>query len=106
MTLIACKPASARQEPQKPKDNYSRYCASCHGLKGDGNGYEAGSLKTKPTDFTDPEYANVSDKIIFWTIKKGGGFTGLSSEMPAWEQVLSDEEIRAMIDKIRSFQER
>ena len=34
------------------KDNFLRYCASCHGTTGVGNGSVADSLKHKPADLT------------------------------------------------------
>lgn len=39
-------------EAEKGTDLYSRYCASCHGVEGKGNGPVSKHLKIKPADLT------------------------------------------------------
>ncbi len=41
------------QELERGKTLYNRYCAFCHGKKGDGNGQAGHVLFPKPRDFTD-----------------------------------------------------
>lgn len=48
-------PAPSRAEEQgdaAAKEAYQRYCASCHGVDGKGNGPIANTLKYLPTDLT------------------------------------------------------
>lgn len=39
-------------EPEPGKADFMNYCASCHGVTGEGNGPVAGSLKNRPPDLT------------------------------------------------------
>lgn len=39
-------------EPDSGKQMYLRYCSSCHGMEGNGNGPVAGQLKVKVPDLT------------------------------------------------------
>lgn len=60
---------------------YQENCSRCHGVSGQGNGPDAGSLSTQVGDFTDQ--ARMSEKTtaaLFETISKGSG-----SDMPAFE---------------------
>jgi mono/diheme cytochrome c family protein len=53
--LLLTLPASSRAEEQgdaAAKEAYQRYCASCHGVDGKGNGPIANTLKYLPTDLT------------------------------------------------------
>src|SRR5262249_8493146 len=82
---------------------YEQACASCHGA--DGRGAPAGRAITVPLpDFTD---CNVStaESTANWAglVRHGGPFLGMSSEMPAFGDALSDDEIRAVIAYVRAF---
>jgi mono/diheme cytochrome c family protein len=75
---------------------YRRHCATCHGVRGDGEGTEARFLEIPPRDFTRGEYefrttatgkpARAED--IYRTITVGVPGT----HMPAWGKLLSREE--------------
>ena len=73
------------QPPQHGVDLYVRYCASCHGLAGRGDGPAAAALVPPPTDLTRstaelPELMKVIDGRR--TIRAHG-----SSDMPVWGDV-------------------
>lgn len=69
-------------------------CSMCHGV--DGKGFSA--LKTP--DFTDPKWqASVKDSEILNAIKSGKKDTA----MPAFADKLSEKEILAVLQQIRSF---
>jgi cbb3-type cytochrome c oxidase subunit III len=73
---------------------YKEKCAMCHGPEG--KGFPA--LKTP--DFTDPKWqAGVTDAQIIDTIKNGKKGT----PMPAFSGKLSDDEIAAVKDYVRSL---
>lgn len=42
----------SRQPSERGQVEYLRYCASCHGESGEGNGPVASALQTPPTDLT------------------------------------------------------
>ena len=50
LALGAFSAASLGEEAGKT--DYMTYCASCHGVSGEGNGPVAGSLKNRPPDLT------------------------------------------------------
>lgn len=76
---------------------YKKNCRSCHGKDGDGQGAEAADLKTKVTDFRNPDFAIQSDGSMFWKIQKGRG------DMTAFEKDLTENDIWNVIHYIRTF---
>ncbi|MBI3091925.1 MAG: cytochrome c [Candidatus Tectomicrobia bacterium] len=94
---------------------YAALCATCHGEKGDGKGPAAPGLMPRPTDFTNARFmARFTDAYLADVIRSGklavlrrGDSTGLSSNsMPAFEDVLSSNEITALADMVESLAER
>jgi DMSO reductase family type II enzyme heme b subunit len=87
---------------------YRRRCAQCHGDEGEGDGPAAEFLYPKPRDFSlgvfkyktthaDNEFP--SDDDLRRTIREG--LPGTS--MPAWREVLSDQQIDGLIHLIKVF---
>lgn len=69
---------------------YESNCATCHGVKGDGQGPRAYFINPKPRVFTsDESRAMLTRPAIFAATSAGRR----GSEMPAWEKVLSPQEI-------------
>lgn len=87
---------------QKPTFNnstevYKNLCARCHGDKGDGNGTIAIYLDPYPRDFTNAGFMNSkTEERLADSIKNGVNGTS----MAAWGNVLSDEEIKGVLDYI------
>src|SRR5262249_1884712 len=82
---------------------YRDRCPGCHG--GEGRGGPAGSGITVPLpDFTDCVTAT-GETTANWVglVRRGGRFLGLSDEMPAFGDVLTDAEILAVIAYVRGF---
>jgi mono/diheme cytochrome c family protein len=79
-----------RKEYNKGKNLFSDKCHVCHGKLGDGNGPAAGSLSSRPANFTNPKFwTNNVEKKIADTIRSG------SEEMPPFN--LTPDQIRAII---------
>ncbi|MEE9260567.1 MAG: cytochrome c [Candidatus Scalindua sediminis] len=82
---------------------YFKNCFFCHGDNLDGNGHFAEALNPRPGNFTDPgTIAQLQESYVFWRISKGGrGLPGegtpWNSAMPAWENILTEEEIWQVI---------
>jgi mono/diheme cytochrome c family protein len=76
---------------------YKRYCASCHGKAGLGDGVKARALKTFPGDFSGEEYQSQTDGEHFYKTKFGRG------EMPAYENKIPDTDIWHMVNYMRTF---
>ncbi len=82
------------------KDIFTKYCLTCHGSGGKGDGPGAATLQPKPADFTDPEHSSFySDQGRIYLIKKGMKGTA----MAAWENVLSEEEILSVYAYVNSL---
>lgn len=78
---------------------YTKYCASCHGKKGLGDGVKARSLKDFAGDFSGDYYQNQTDGEHFYKTKFGRG------EMPKYEGKLSDEDIWNIVNYMRTFRQ-
>jgi len=76
---------------------YKRYCASCHGKKGLGDGVKARALKTFSGDFSGEAYQSQTDGEHFYKTKFGRG------EMPAYENKIPDRDIWHMVNYMRTF---
>ena len=88
----------------KITSSYSANCSSCHGITGDGNGYNAAYLPTTPGNFTDSTlFSTRSDDAIYETIYNGGKIMKKHHYMPSWGLKLSHSEIVQYISQIRRF---
>jgi mono/diheme cytochrome c family protein len=73
-------------------------CSACHGPQGHGDGPAGASLDPTPKNL--PELsAVVGDDYLFWRISKGTEGTS----MPAWNGVLTDEQIWQVISYVRTL---
>lgn len=100
----APKEASERQNPtpknqesiEKGKALYRKYCASCHGESGQGDGPLANKLRPKPADLIE-RAAHHSDGDFAWKITNGRG------AMPAFKDQLSANQIWDVTNFIKSL---
>ncbi|MFQ5706307.1 MAG: c-type cytochrome [bacterium] len=92
------------QGPEQSFSLYVKYCASCHGVDGDGNGYNAKYLPTAPTNYSDRTYMSTrSDDTLFDGIFAGGYILNKSHLMPPWGHTLERSEIRQLVAVLRRF---
>ena len=83
---------------------YQAHCAVCHGPTGKGDGPGMKVVRQPVQDFTDAAaMVRRDDRFLAEIIKKGGSQFGRSNAMPAWGMKLSDAEIRALVDHIRTL---
>lgn len=81
---------------------YSRWCASCHGRAGRGDGPNASHLPVKPAVHADPEAMRTrSDDALYDTIAGGGAIMNRSPRMPAFGGTLTVSQLRALVSEIR-----
>ena len=79
---------------------FVKYCATCHGNGGKGNGGMAPE-GSKPADFTDDTWDHGStDGEIFATIRDG---VGPKLDMDSWESALTEQDRWNVINYIRSL---
>lgn len=101
-TLVA--PAALAQDNIPVSMTYQIYCSRCHGASGQGDGLDGASLSPKPRNFTDcAVMSKISDATIIKAIKDGGASVGVSKDMPAWGEELSDQKISALAAYVRTF---
>lgn len=83
---------------------YQRWCASCHGATGKGDGPNARQLPVAPARHADAATtARRSDDALFDTIDGGGAIMNRSARMPAFGASLSAKEIRSLVRYIRTL---
>jgi len=100
-------PATSATEPPskaRARQNYARHCAACHGVDGKGDGFNAAFLPVKPTFHADARaMSKRPDDTLFDGIHAGGSVLNKSHLMPAWGGSFSAEEIRELVNHIRSL---
>ena len=85
------------------RKTYYQNCHFCHGDDLDGNGMFAHAFNPPPADFRDSgTIVMLQESFVFWRVSKGGpGLPAVSapwsSAMPAWEEMLTEEEIWQVI---------
>jgi cytochrome c oxidase cbb3-type subunit III len=86
-------------DPDIGQGVYEDYCASCHGMKGRGDGILTKVLQLKPADHTDAQLmGKLSDKRLISIIADGDTSLPL---MPSWRGILTESEIEAAVRYIR-----
>lgn len=95
-TLVACggsAPEPSAEASGPGQALYERDCAMCHGMDG-----EAARIGRGAVDLNDPDWQKrTSVEQIVEVVAEGRG------QMPAWKNRLSEEEIRAVADYVRTL---
>jgi cbb3-type cytochrome c oxidase subunit III len=80
---------------------YDANCATCHGVKGDGQGPRAYFINPKPRNFLTPESRAQFNRPALYAAVFAGR---LGTEMPAWSKVLGPQEMANVSEYVfRSF---
>jgi len=83
---------------------YARWCASCHGATGRGDGPNAKYLPVRPAvHASDVQMRGRPDDSLYDAIAGGGAVMGKSARMPAFGATLSREEIRSLVAFVRTL---
>lgn len=83
-------PRSLAADASKGMKFYQANCATCHGATGDGRGPRAYFINPKPRNLVDEASRRTFNRpALFAAIAEGK----LGTEMPAWKQVLTEQEI-------------
>jgi mono/diheme cytochrome c family protein len=121
-SLAAISPAPDAQRQQPPSillesvdgaDSFQRYCATCHGRSGKGDGQVAAALNTKPADLTQLARRNnglyPADRVRAVVAGYGAALPahGLT-DMPVWGPIFraldsSDVRVAVRIDNIVEY---
>jgi mono/diheme cytochrome c family protein len=100
---VAAAGREGGQQPTTIPEMWNAWCARCHAEDGSGK-LAAPTVTVEPMDFTDCKVTS-PEPDADWerAIAKGGPGVGLSSEMPAFEDSLSPEQIAGFVSHIRGF---
>ena len=79
---------------------YASNCAICHGETGEGDGPAAAGLEIAPSDLHEGHVQGNTDGALFFIISHGKPET----PMPAWEDVLDEDERWHVVNFLRTFQ--
>jgi mono/diheme cytochrome c family protein/rhodanese-related sulfurtransferase len=105
LALSACDQPGAGATPPAPKDSppesalFARYCALCHGDRGEG-----GAADNAPAITNDAYLRAATDEFLLQSIRRGHPGTPMSAFSDAAGGPLSDDDIRALIAFLRQFQ--
>jgi mono/diheme cytochrome c family protein len=118
MALAAQRHAGAQPRAAVPRQSgasrgktvYDARCLECHGSSGRGDGPAAAMLNPRPRDFTSGRYKIRStetgsvptDDDLIRTIRRGM----FGTAMPGWDTLLPDEDLRAVVDYVKSMSPR
>ena len=97
--------ALAGGDAEKGKAIYVKYCASCHGTTGKGDGPAGKALNPKPPrDLTEKAYMQTrTEEDLVGIVRKGGAAMGKSPMMPPWSPTLKDGDIEDVVAFVRTL---
>jgi mono/diheme cytochrome c family protein len=101
LVLLVASPAGIAEtgfgNPKRGKQIYEQLCARCHGVKLDGRGPEAPSLRSAPADLQSLSSRTKSDWELLIIISYGVMYT----PMHGYRDVLTELDIRDVLSFIR-----
>jgi mono/diheme cytochrome c family protein len=108
--LLAQRSGGAPTPGSRGKQVYDAHCVECHGPEGKGDGPAAHLMTPRPRDFTRGRYKIRStesgsvptDEDLLRTVRQGL----YASSMPGWQKLLPDDDIRAVVEYVKSFSTR
>jgi mono/diheme cytochrome c family protein len=104
MPRVSMQPKLISAPPPNGAALYAKWCASCHGATGDGDGPDAKYQPVPPAKHRDARAMQQRpDDSLFDVIAVGGAPWGRSARMPAFGATLSPAEIRALVAQIRTL---
>lgn len=88
-----------------PERTYNHFCATCHGLSGNGEGrFFPTYLKPRPYNFTDKKMmSRLEDIKIERTITFGTAADGAANPCPPWGRILETKKIKQLVEYIKHF---
>jgi mono/diheme cytochrome c family protein len=88
--------------PEPGRTVYQAHCATCHGVAGRGDSWRARLLFLRPGDLASPPMAALPDRYLIELVRHGGATFGKPG-MPSFGFVLSDAEIEAVVQYVRTL---
>ncbi len=101
--MLALTAGLAAQQPTTIPEMWDAWCSRCHAADGSGTVVEP-TITVEPMDFTDCRVATPEPDADWELATAGGGLAvGLSSEMPAFGDALTADQVRGFVAHIRGF---
>src|SRR5437899_1078779 len=108
--MLAQRGGTPSAPPSRGKQIYDAHCVECHGADGKGDGPAAHLMIPRPRDFTRGRYkirstesgSVPSDDDLLRTVRQGL----YASSMPAWQKLLPDDDIKAVVDYVKTLSPR
>lgn len=95
---------SPRSQSPDPRRLYVKWCSTCHGPTGSGDGPNAPYLPVAPATHRDAiAMGRRPDDSLYDAIAGGGAIMGKSPRMPAFAGTLTPAEIRSLVAYIRTL---
>ncbi|HAQ05794.1 MAG: Cytochrome c class I [Candidatus Azambacteria bacterium GW2011_GWB2_46_37] len=94
------QPAVGVPEIERGKTVFMAYCTVCHGEKGMGDGPASSGLSPRPLNFTiKSAWMTYNNDEATLKVIRAGGYIGLGrpSSMPAFGQVLTEQQIKEVM---------
>lgn len=95
LASILAQPLSWAAESDQGRAYYLRYCGSCHGVEGKGDGPVSRSLKVKPADLTQLREKNKGafpqEKVMATIEGRNRIAAHGESKMPVWGEIFEKE---------------
>ncbi|HET9977485.1 MAG TPA: c-type cytochrome [Burkholderiaceae bacterium] len=88
--MTAGLPNGLKGDPKRGGAFYNANCATCHGARGDGAGPRAYFINPKPRNLIDAASRARFNRVALYAAVSEGR---LQSEMPAWKQVATPQQI-------------
>lgn len=84
----------------KGKELYTKFCKSCHGVAGKGDGPKSKELDTPSGDFTEKAFQVQTEGEVFYKAKEG------RNDMPSFKtKIADDNDLWAIVNYVRSLAE-
>lgn len=100
--MLAGQAGAAEAYTERALRNYDTYCVQCHGINRNGRGINSRDMSVQPRDHSDAKgMGDIPNEEIFRVIKEGGLAVNKSVLMPAWGNVMNDEEIKELVAYLR-----
>jgi cytochrome c oxidase cbb3-type subunit 3 len=104
MRTTNCTPTGElRGDAGRGAELHLKHCADCHGVDGRAEVIVM-HMDAPPRDQSDAGYMKVlPDAYLYLVTCKGGAAVGKNPIMPAWGDILSDQDLKDLVAQIRSF---
>ena len=102
LALVRAPLPPSPRGPEPGRSLFQTHCASCHGAAGRGDSWRARLLLLRPGDLSSPVISALPDRYLAELIRHGGSTFGKPG-MPSFGFVLTDAEIDAVIQYVRSL---